>query len=329
MTTPSHIIDIDDVSPTELREILSVARAVRDAGRSPSMAGRTLGLLFEQPSTRTRVSFEAGMTTLGGHAVVMTPDQLQLGNGEPIGDTARALSSYLDVIAARVADHQRLLELAEHATVPVINALTDRAHPCQAMADLLTIEDRFGGTDGVSVTFVGDGNNVAGSLAVGAAMTGVDLTVATPPEYGLTEDVVERASRFGATPTRTHDPVAAVADADVVYTDVWVSMSDGVPRDEKLADFDGFVVDEALLAAAPSHAVFMHCLPAHRGEEVTAAVLEGDRSIVWRQAANRMYAQQGLLLHLIDGTDGTDDTGCVGSYQGSLQTVDWPATGAD
>ena len=328
MTDTHHFIDIDDVSTTDLREILSLARAARDADRAPSMSGRSLGLLFEKPSTRTRVSFESGITQLGGHAVFMAPDDLQLGRGEPICDTARALSGYLDVIAARMTDHETLLELAEHASIPVINALTDLAHPCQTLADLLTIEDHFGTLDGISVAWIGDGNNVANSFAIGAAMTGIDLTVATPPAYGLADDILDRAASVGEGPTIVSDPVDAVADADVVYTDVWVSMGESDDRSDKLPAFDGYQLNDELLAHAPAHTAVMHCLPAIRGEEITDAVLEGDRSIVWAQAENRMYAQQGLIAFLLDGHATNSAVGIPSSYQGELISAEHPHPGA-
>jgi ornithine carbamoyltransferase len=231
------------------------------------------------------------MTQLGGHAVFLGPDDIGLHGREPVRDIARALGRYVDVLMARVYDHDDVEELGEYAGVPVINALTDDAHPCQTLADLLTIREHF---EDPTVAWVGDGNNVCQSFVVGAAMEGLDLTVATPEGYDVDESVLDRAAAFGHAPETTHDPEAAVADADVVYTDVWVSMGQEDQREEKLADFDGFQVTPDLLGDR----ALMHCLPAHRGEEVTDEVLESDNAIVWDQAENRLHAQKGLLAWL-------------------------------
>lgn len=315
MTDPQHLIHIDDVSPTELRELLALARAMRDADRMPQLTGRSLGLLFDKQSTRTRVSFEVGMTQLDGHAVFLDPGTLQLERGEPIADTARALSGYLDAIAVRMTDHHGLETLAEAATVPVINALTEAAHPCQTLADLLTIGDHCG--EDATVAWVGDGNNVASSLAVGAAMADIELRVATPPGYGLDEAVLKRAAAAGRSPQVMTDPRSAVADADIVYTDVWVSMGDE-DGPAKLAAFEGFQVDQSLLDTAAPAAKVMHCLPAVRGQEIAHDVLDGDRSLVWTQAENRLYAQQALLAQLIEGGPTEAGVNTVESYQGLL-----------
>jgi len=232
------------------------------------------------------------MTQLGGHAIFLGPDDIHLGHGEPIRDTARAISRYADFVMARVFDHADVVSLAEYAEIPVVNGLTDDAHPCQTLADLLTIRERFGFD--TSVAWVGDGNNVCQSFVLGAAMAGIDLTVATPEGYGVSEDVLARAEGLGSRPDVTHDPEAAVAGADVVYTDVWVSMGQEDERDEKLAAFEGFQVTQDLLGDR----ALMHCLPAHRGEEITDAALESDNAIVWDQAENRLHAQNGLLVWL-------------------------------
>jgi ornithine carbamoyltransferase len=291
-----HVLDIDDLTADELHGILDVAASLKAGQRDdePTLSRRTLAMLFEKPSTRTRVSFETAMTELGGHAVFLGPDDTQLDRGEPIRDTARTLSGYADAVAARLFDHADLAELAAYSSVPVINALTDRAHPCQTLADLLTIREAFGDFD-VRVAWVGDGNNVAQSFAIGCALAGIDLVVATPSGYGLDEAVLDRAAELGGRPETTTDPRAAVDGADVVYTDVWVSMGQEERREQKLADFEGFQVDEAMLGTAN----LMHCLPAHRGEEVTDAALESERALVWRQAENRLHAQKGLLVELV------------------------------
>jgi len=289
---------VDDLSVETFHAVLADAAEYEQslaAGKPHrDLPERTLGMLFEKPSTRTRMSFETGMTQLGGHAVFLGPDATHLGHGEPLEDTARALSGYADALAVRTFDHDALETIAAYADVPVVNALTDDAHPCQALADLLTIEQTFGGFEDVSVAWVGDGNNVAASFVVACAMAGVDCTIATPEGHGLDEGVVERAAAVGPAPTVTNDFAAAVADVDVVETDVWVSM--GEP-DDKRDDFDGWTVTEDVLDAAD--ATFMHCLPANRGQEVTDAAIESDRSLVWQQAENRLHVQKALLATLL------------------------------
>jgi ornithine carbamoyltransferase len=298
----SHFLQIDDLSGDELAELFSTAAELKVAHRAEKshavLPNRSLAMLFEKPSTRTRVSFEAGMTQLGGHAVYLGPETTHLDHGEPVADTARALSRYVDAVMARVFDHGALEAMAASSSVPMINGLSDAAHPCQTLADLFTIYEQFGGFEDVSVAWVGDGNNVGQSFAVGAAMAGVDLTMATPEGYGPEEEVLARADACGAAPEVVRDPEAAVEGADVVYTDVWVSMGEENEREAKLGDFEGFQVDDDLLAAAPEASV-MHCLPAHRGEEITGDVLEADRSMVWEQAENRMHTQKALLVRLL------------------------------
>jgi ornithine carbamoyltransferase len=292
-----HLLDVDDLTTDELTAVLDRAAAIKgpdgeDAG--DLLDQQTLGMIFEKPSTRTRVSFETGMTQLGGHAIFLGPDDIHLGHGEPVKDTARALARYVDFVMARVYDHEDVEELAAYSDVPVINALTDDAHPCQTLADLLTVRERFGGFDDVSVAWVGDGNNVCQSFALGAAMVDLDLTVATPEGYEVDDDVLARADDLGTAPETTHDPEAAVADADVVYTDVFVSMGQEDKREEKLAEFDGFQVTTDLLGDR----TLLHCLPAHRGEEVTDDAIESENAVVWDQAENRLHAQKGLLAFL-------------------------------
>ncbi|WP_267161396.1 ornithine carbamoyltransferase [Halovenus salina] len=293
-----NLVTIDDLTSEELETVLDDAaarKATAPAERAQPLAGQTMAMLFEKPSTRTRVSFETGMTQLGGHAIFLGPEDIHLGHGEPICDTARALSGYVDFIIARVFDHGDVVDLAKYAGVPVVNALTDDAHPCQTLADLLTIREQFGDLD-VSVAWVGDGNNVCQSFALGAAMTELDLTVATPEGYEIDDSVRERATSVGTAPTETNDPEAAVADADLVYTDVWVSMGQGDERDQRLDDFAGFQVTPSLVGDRP----VMHCLPAHRGEEITDETLESENALVWQQAENRLHAQNGLLTWLAE-----------------------------
>jgi ornithine carbamoyltransferase len=291
-----NFVDVDDLTTDELHAVLDRAAQIKaaptDDGDERPLADQTLAMIFEKPSTRTRVSFETGMTQLGGHAIFLGPDDIHLGHGEPIKDTARAVARYADFIMARVFDHSDVTELAEYATVPVVNGLTDDAHPCQTLADLLTIRENFGFD--TSVAWVGDGNNVCQSFVLGAAMVGLDVTVATPPGYGVDDDVLARAAELGTAPATTHDPAAAVEGADVIYTDVWVSMGQETEREEKLAAFEGFQLTEAFVGDR----TVMHCLPAHRGEEITDDVLESDSAIVWEQAENRLHAQKGLLVWL-------------------------------
>ncbi len=293
-----NFADVDDLTGDELRAVLDRAATIKaaheDGEAGKPLHDRTLGMVFEKPSTRTRVSFETGMTQLGGHAIFLGPDDIHLGHGEPVRDTARAVSRYVDFVMARVFDHADVVELARFASVPVINGLTDDAHPCQTLADLLTIRERFGFD--ASVAWVGDGNNVCQSFVLGAAMVGLDLTVATPADHAPDEGVLKRAEGLGGRPGVTTDPREAVAGADVVYTDVWVSMGEEDEREAKLRDFEGFQLTTALVG----NRTVMHCLPAHRGEEITDEVLESDNAIVWDQAENRMHTQKGLLVWLAE-----------------------------
>ncbi len=297
MVATEDLLDIDDLSPDELSAVLDRAAALKTGEDDARLEDRTLTMVFEKPSTRTRVSFETGMTQLGGHAVFLGPDDIGLHGREPIKDVARVLGRYGDAVMVRLFDHADAVEMAEHSSVPVVNGLTDDAHPCQTLADLLTVRETFGGFD-VSAAWVGDGNNVAQSFVLGCALAGVDLTVCTPPEYGIDDAVLERAAELGGAPDVVEDPAEAVADADVAYTDVWVSMGEEHEREAKLAAFDGFTLDAELLA--DTDAKVMHCLPAHRGEEITDDVIESDRALVWEQAENRLHAQKGLLVELVE-----------------------------
>ncbi|MFC6716178.1 ornithine carbamoyltransferase [Natrialbaceae archaeon GCM10025810] len=298
-----HLTDVDDLSATELEEVLDLAAAYKRAQRAgeehADLEGQTLGMIFQKPSTRTRVSFETGMTQLGGHAIFLGADDIQLGRGEPLKDTARTLSRYVDAVMARVFKHENIEVLAEYSSVPVVNGLTDDAHPCQTLADLLTIREHEGGFEDVSAAWIGDGNNVAQSFALGCALTDVDLRVATPAGYEIDDDVLERARDLGGDPTITNDPVEAATGADVIYTDVWISMGQEDERDVRTDDFEGFQVCSDLLEHADDASV-MHCLPAHRGEEITDDVLESERSIVFDQAENRLHAQKALLSWLLE-----------------------------
>ncbi|MFP9059550.1 ornithine carbamoyltransferase [Natrialbaceae archaeon A-chndr2] len=298
-----HVLDIDDLSREELITVLDRAADYKLAQHRgephEDLDGKTLGMLFQKPSTRTRVSFETGMTQLGGHAIFLGADDIQLGRGEPLKDTSRTLSRYVDAVMARVFKHENIEVLAEYAEVPIVNGLTDDAHPCQTLADLLTIRERFADLESVSATWIGDGNNVAQSFVLGCAIAGIDLTVVTPEDHAVDDEVLERAAELGRAPTTTTDPVEGVADANVVYTDVWVSMGQEDEREIRLRKFDGFQVNEDLLEGAPEAAI-MHCLPAHRGEEITDAVIESERSVVFDQAENRLHAQKALLSWLLE-----------------------------
>jgi len=300
MSGVQHLLRIDDLPAVEpVLDLAAELKAAHHAGEPyRRLPDRTLAMLFEQPSTRTRISFEAGMTYLGGHALMLAPEHTQLGRGEPLADTARVLSRYVDAVMVRTSEHETVAELAAHSTVPVVNGLTDAAHPCQTLADLFTIREAFGGFDDVSAAWVGDGNNVAQSFAVGAAMVGVDLAIATPAGYGIDDEVLETVRDSPGSVSTTTDPERAVDGADVVYTDVWVSMGQDDEREQRLGDFAGFQVNADLLAAGDRPKV-LHCLPAHRGEEITESVLLHEDSLVWDQAENRMHAQNGLLVSLL------------------------------
>lgn len=293
---PTDLLRLTDLTPAQLEAVLDRAAALKAGKDIGHLPNKTVGMLFEKPSTRTRASFEAGATQLGAHPMFLGPDEIHLSHGEPLKDTARALSQYVDVLVARLFSHEDLETLAAYADVPVINALTDASHPCQTLADLLTIEEVVGSD--ASVAWVGDGNNVAQSLVIGCALAGIDLTLATPEEYGIDDETLAAAAAYDGEPTIADSPEEAVDGADVVYTDVWVSMGEEDERAEKLPAFEGYQLNDELLAG--SDAKVMHCLPASRGEEVTDAVLEGDQSIIWQQANNRLHVQKALLLELVE-----------------------------
>ena len=299
--TPKHFLDLDRFDRETLRGMIESAKAMK-RGDSPGgdprpLSAKTLALIFEKPSTRTRVSFEVGMRQLGGEPIVLEPSGMQLGRGESVADTARVLSQYVDAIMLRTTAEEKLLELAQHARVPVINGLTDRTHPCQLMADVLTFEEHVGAIAGRTVVWVGDGNNMATSWLHAAARFDFELKLATPNSLQPPADVVAWARGEGAAVTVTDDVESAVAGADAVVTDTWVSMGDSDETiDQRRKDLRPYQVDERVMDMAADHAIFMHCLPAHRGEEVTDAVIEGPRSVVFEEAGNRLHAQKGILL---------------------------------
>jgi len=291
---PRHFLTGEELSAAQLDSLLARADQLK-RGRAEGLGAdalgrRTVALVFERPSTRTRISFQVGIAELGGHPLALRADELQLGRGESIGDTARMLSRYVHAIVIRAGAHETVAELADAAEVPVVNGLTPLHHPCQALADLLTLRERFGGLDGVSVAYVGDGNNVARSLAIAGRIAGVEVRVATPEGYELEP---------GLAALDTHDPREAADGADALYADVWVSMGDESDEDRRRADLAPYQLNDELLALGSERAIAMHCLPAHPGEEITADVLYGKRSAVWDQAENRLHAQKALLERLV------------------------------
>jgi len=295
MATPRHFLDLDRLDAPTLRTILDRSVAIKANGAaSAGLGGRVLAMIFERPSTRTRVSFEVAMLELGGHAIVLNPSEMQLGRGETVADTARVLSRYVDAIMIRAASHQRLLDLASHAEVPVINGLTNHSHPCQVMADVMTFEEHRGPIGGRAVAWSGDGNNVATSWIHAASRFDFELRLACPESLSPDPATIDRARREGARIHLTIDPREAARGADCVVTDTWVSMG-AEPGANHAALLEPYRVDQALMALARPDALFMHCLPAHRGEEVTAEVLDGPNSVVWDEAANRLHAQKGIL----------------------------------
>jgi ornithine carbamoyltransferase len=299
---------LDNIAPADLYRLLDFARSLKadwQAGlREPLLPGRTLAMVFQKPSLRTRTSFDIGMYQLGGHAVYLSPDEIQLGHRESIPDAARVLSRYADAIMARVFAHSDVVALAEWASVPVINGLSDYDHPCQGVADFLTILEKLGQLKGVRLTYLGDGNNVLHSLLTGGAMLGMHVTAATPAGYRPLRSVVERARELaadsGGSVRLTVDPIEGVRDADVVYTDTWTSMGQEEETAERSQVFPPYQINEELLAQGPSIVGVLHCLPAHRGEEITDSVADGGRSWLFDQAENRLHGQKAILVHVLE-----------------------------
>jgi ornithine carbamoyltransferase len=298
-------LSIDDLEPKELLELLELAERVKASPReyADRLQGRSVALIFEKPSTRTRVSFEVAVASMGGHPLALSSSELQLGRGETIEDTGRVLSRYVDAIVLRTFGQDRLEALAEGASIPVVNSLSDYEHPCQILADLLTVREHKGGFEGRKLTYVGDGNNVTHSLLLGGAMVGMAVRAATPAGYEPIPQVVERAEEIGADTGGEvrvgNDPRVAASDADVLYTDVWASMGQEAEHDERVLVLMPFQINQALVDRAAPDAIVMHCLPAHRGEEITDEVIDGPRSVVWDQAENRLHTQKALLLWLL------------------------------
>jgi ornithine carbamoyltransferase len=305
-----HLLSLKDYSKAEIDEIFDLAAQVKADPRAygDALKGRSLAMIFQKPSTRTRVSFEVGMSQLGGIAMYLGANDIQLNRGESAADTAKVLSRYVDGIMARVFSHQDLLDLAKHATVPVINGLSDMLHPCQTLADYFTLRERKGALQGLKIAYIGDGNNVCNELMMGAAKLGLAMAVAAPEGYEpnplIVKSAVREAQKSGApSPVVTRDPRAAASGADVIYTDVWTSMGQEAQAEARVKAFQGFIVDGSLMKLARQDAMFMHCLPAHRGQEVAAEVIDGPRSVVFDQAENRLHVQKAVLILLLGRKD--------------------------
>lgn len=301
-----HLLSLREYSRAEIEEIFDLARKVkaRPADYATALERKTLAMIFQKPSTRTRVSFEVGMFQLGGNALFLGADSIQIQRGETVADTARVLSRYVDGIMARVFAHQDVVDLARYGTVPVINGLSDQLHPCQALADFFTLLERRGKLDGAKLAYVGDGNNVCHALMLGAVKLGVAMSVASPAGYQpnplILKSAIRDAQKEGTPPpVVTADPMEAVKGADVVYTDVWTSMGQEAESAARVKAFHGFMVTPQMMAAAKKDAAFMHCLPAHRGEEVAAEVVDGPQSVIFDEAENRLHVQKALLMLLL------------------------------
>lgn len=301
-----HFLNLTDISSADVNDLLELAvklkQELKTGGNRPILKGKQLAMVFQKPSLRTRTSFEIGMVQLGGYALSLSPAEVKMGARESPADVARVLSGYVHGIMARVLSHEDVVELAEYASIPVINGLSDYNHPAQTMADLLTMLEKFGKLDGLNLTYVGDGNNVARSLMFGAMHTGINFTIASPAGYMLSEEDFEMADRLKSGSASLQimiDPKKAVADADVVYTDVWTSMGQEDERAERLSVFPPYQINDQLLDAAKPQTIAMHCLPAHRGEEISAEVADGPRAVIFQQAENRMHAQKAILARLM------------------------------
>ncbi|MCS7220634.1 MAG: ornithine carbamoyltransferase [Anaerolineae bacterium] len=305
-----HFLSMADLTPSEVWDLLLLAHELKRewqaGGNRPLLKGKSLGMLFQKPSLRTRVSFEIGMIHLGGHALYLSPQEVGLGSRESVPDVARVLSRYVDGIVARVFEQAVVEQLAAHSRVPVINGLSDYSHPCQALADLFTIWEVKGRLDGIRLAYVGDSNNVARSLAFASALVGIHMVIASPPGYQLDRDTVARVEALaklgGGSLQLTEDPLTAVADADVIYTDTWTSMGQEHEAERRRQVFPPYQVNAMLVARAKPDVIVMHCLPAHRGEEITDDVADGPHSVLFDQAENRLHAQKSLLVRLLGST---------------------------
>jgi len=297
------LLSIADLNSQQIQLLMSNTQDIKAQGQSTALSGKTLALLFEKPSLRTRISFELAIQQLGGQAIYLSPAEVGLGQRESVPDVARVLSRYVDIIAARTFSHQTLELLAENADLPVINALSDREHPCQALADLFTIYEKKGELSGLSLTYIGDGNNVASSLLLAASLCGMNFRLASPTGYKVPADIMKQAEKFadesGGSILDTEDTGLAVSSADVVYTDVWTSMGQEAEAEDRRHVFAPYQVDDELMSLASNGAILMHPLPAHRGEEVTPDVLDGPQSVVFDQAENRLHLQKALLVEML------------------------------
>ena len=298
-----HLISMADLTQEEVIELLDMAEDLKEKrlrGKvTDLLKNKSLAMIFEKSSTRTRVSFEVAMSDLGGHSIYLNYRDIQLGRGETVADTARVLAGYVYAISARVNSHDTLIALAECSAVPVINALSDLEHPCQILADLLTIREYKNRLKDLRFAWIGDGNNVCNSAILGCAIVGMEIVVACPEGYEPDVNIVAKARELGGTVTITHDPSKAAKDADVLYTDVWVSMGEEDEREKRMHDLKDYQINAELVNIAKHDAIVMHCLPAHRGEEITAEILEGPHSVVFDEAENRLHAQKALLLKLM------------------------------
>ncbi len=299
----SHLLSLTDLSYSDIIKLLDCASHLKEKRTreksSEELNNKTLAMLFEKSSTRTRISFEVAMTDLGGHAIYLNHKDIQLGRGESVSDTAKVMSRYVHAIMARVKKHETLIELSENATVPVINGLSDLEHPCQLLADLLTIREYKGKFKGLNFSWIGDGNNVCNSTILACALTGMKITVACPEGYEPDAGIIAKAKELGGIVNITRDPLKAAKNSDILSTDVWVSMGDEEEYEQRLNDFKPYQVNSKLLEQAKRDVIVLHCLPAHRGEEITAEVVDGPNSAVFDQAENRLHAQKALLLKLL------------------------------
>ncbi|RNI12944.1 ornithine carbamoyltransferase [Methanohalophilus sp. RSK] len=298
-----NVLSMTDLSKEDILAILETGEDLKEKrikGKvTDLLKNKSLAMIFEKSSTRTRVSFEVAMSDMGGHSLYLNQRDMQIGRGETVADTAKVLSRYVAAITARVNSHSTVEELAEHATVPVINALSDKEHPCQILADLLTIQEYKNNLEGLKLTWVGDGNNVCNSMILGCALVGMEIAVACPDGYDPDDDIVSMAREMDGKVEILKDPIKASTDADVLYTDVWISMGDEEERDKRLSDLADYQINSKLLDVAKNDVIVMHCLPAHRGEEISAEVMDGTHSVVFDQAENRLHAQKALILKLI------------------------------
>ena len=310
MTGVTHImkrdlLSLQDLSGEEVVDLLELTEQLKQDNYqlNNQLKGKTVALVFQKPSNRTRVSFEVGIFQLGGNCIYLGPTEINLGVRESTADVSKTLSRYLDGIVARTHAHQDVIELAEHSSVPIINGLSDLYHPCQALTDIFSIKEKFGKTEGLTLAYIGDGNNVCNSLLLGCAKVGLNMRIATPPNYEPQKNIIELAEGYAKETnteiTVTNSPQDAVKGADVIYSDVWVSMGQEEESKKRLNDFNGYQINEKLTDLATKDFIFMHCLPAHRGQEVTAEVIDGEHSIVFDQAENRLHTQKAILISLL------------------------------